>query len=53
MLLPPNAHCHAADAACPLNLVLAPGEAAPGLQAAISSSFAFGGTNATLVFTRC
>ena len=51
--LPPNAHCHAADAACPLNLVLTPGEAAPGLQAAISSSFAFGGTNAALVFKRC
>ena len=51
--LPPNAHCHAADAACLLNLVLTPGEAAPGLQAAISSSFAFGGTNAALVFKRC
>jgi len=35
-----------------LNLVLQPGTAAPNLQAAISSSFAFGGTNSTLLFAR-
>lgn len=50
--LPPNAHCATPDPALGLNLVLEPGSAAPGLQAAISSSFAFGGTNSTLLFTR-
>lgn len=42
----------APDAACPLALVQPGDEGAPGLQAAISSSFAFGGTNATLAFGR-
>jgi len=32
--------------------VLDDGHAAPGLQAAISSSFAFGGSNSVLAFTR-
>jgi len=50
--LPPNAHCDPVDPGCPLNLVRQPGTAAPQLQAAISSSFAFGGTNAALLFTR-
>ena len=50
--LPPNAHAGAADPALPLNLVLDDGHAAPGLQAAISSSFAFGGSNSVLAFTR-
>ena len=50
--LPPNAHCTSADPACRLNLVLELGERAPELRAAISSSFAFGGTNASLVFKR-
>lgn len=50
--LPPNAHCDSPDAALGLNLVLQAGAEAPQLQAAISSSFAFGGTNSTLVFTR-
>ncbi|KNZ32028.1 MAG: beta-ketoacyl synthase [Methylibium sp. NZG] len=50
--LPPNAHCSAVDPACPLNLVLQTGTAAPGLQAAVSNSFAFGGTNSVLVFRR-
>lgn len=50
--LPPNAHCRQPDPACRLNLVLQPGTAAPQLQAAISSSFAFGGTNSALLFTQ-
>ena len=50
--LPPNGHGDAADAACPLNLVRHDDGAAPGLQAAVSSSFAFGGTNAVLAFGR-
>ena len=50
--LPPNAHCASPDPACGLSLVREAGEAAPGLQAAITSSFAFGGTNAALVFKR-
>jgi 3-oxoacyl-[acyl-carrier-protein] synthase II len=50
--LPPNMHCEKADPAIGLNLVTQPGEAAAGLNAAISSSFAFGGTNATLLFER-
>jgi 3-oxoacyl-[acyl-carrier-protein] synthase II len=51
-MLPPNAHCAAPDPQCALNLVLEPGTRATGLQAAISSSFAFGGTNAVLAFKR-
>ena len=50
--LPPNAHCAAQDPDCRLNLTPASGMAAPGLQAAISNSFAFGGTNSVLLFTR-
>jgi 3-oxoacyl-[acyl-carrier-protein] synthase II len=50
--LPPTAHCQHPDPACRLNLVRANGEAAPELEAAISSSFAFGGTNAVLAFRR-
>jgi 3-oxoacyl-[acyl-carrier-protein] synthase II len=50
--LPPNAHCERPDPACALNLVLESGQTAPGLVAAVSSSFAFGGTNAVLAFTR-
>lgn len=50
--LPPNAHCSSPDPALGLNLVPAGGAEAPQLQAAISSSFAFGGTNATLLFAR-
>ena len=50
--LPPNAHCASPDPACGLNLVREPGETSPGLQAAITSSFAFGGTNAALIFKR-
>jgi 3-oxoacyl-[acyl-carrier-protein] synthase II len=50
--LPPNAHCDSPDSACRLNLVTRPNEAAPSLVAAISSSFAFGGTNTVLAFRR-
>lgn len=50
--VPPNAHCTEIDPACRLNLVLRTGESAPGLIAAISSSFAFGGTNSVLAFKR-
>jgi 3-oxoacyl-[acyl-carrier-protein] synthase II len=50
--LPPNAHCTEQDPACALNLVLHTGEQAPQLQAAISNSFAFGGSNSSLLFTR-
>jgi len=50
--LPPNAHCAEVDPACTLNLVREPGCAAPGLNAALSNSFAFGGTNSVLLFTR-
>jgi 3-oxoacyl-[acyl-carrier-protein] synthase II len=50
--LPPNANCREPDPDCPLNLVLAPGEASPALEAAVTNSFAFGGTNSTLLFRR-
>jgi len=50
--LPPNMNCREADPACRLNLVREPGATAPALNAAISSSFAFGGTNVALLFTR-
>jgi 3-oxoacyl-[acyl-carrier-protein] synthase II len=50
--LPPNAHATMIDPDCPLNLVREPGTAAPDLSAAISNSFAFGGTNSVLLFTR-
>ena len=50
--LPPNAHCSAIDPACQLNLVLEPNTSAPHLDAAISNSFAFGGSNSVLLFKR-
>jgi 3-oxoacyl-[acyl-carrier-protein] synthase II len=48
--LPPNMHAEAIDPACCMNLVMQPGTEAPALRAAISSSFAFGGTNSVLLF---
>ena len=56
-LLPPNvnggAPGHSAtDPDCPLNLVQLGEQAAPDLRAAVSSSFAFGGSNVALVFTQ-
>lgn len=50
--LPPQAHLTALDPACVLNLVSSGAPDAPGLEAAISSSFAFGGSNAALLFCR-
>ncbi|CAN5682253.1 beta-ketoacyl-[acyl-carrier-protein] synthase family protein [soil metagenome] len=50
--LPPSAHCGTVDPACALNLVLESGYNAPDIRAAISNSFAFGGTNSVLLFKR-
>ena len=50
--LPPNVNGGEIDPACRLNLVLEPNTRASRLGAAISNSFAFGGTNAVLLFTR-
>jgi 3-oxoacyl-[acyl-carrier-protein] synthase II len=50
--LPPQANCDRPDPDCALRLVSPAATAAPRLQAAISSSFAFGGSNAALLFTR-
>lgn len=50
--IPPNMHCDQQDADCKVALVREPGHAAPALRAAISNSFAFGGTNTTLAFKR-
>ena len=48
--IPPTAHSHPADSACAVPIVRDQGEDAPDLNAAISSSFAFGGTNVVLAF---
>ena len=50
--LPPSMHCEQVDPECKVALVREPGQTAPQLQAAISNSFAFGGTNTVLVFRR-
>jgi 3-oxoacyl-[acyl-carrier-protein] synthase II len=50
--LPPNANSVDIDPACRVNLVKETGVAAPQLEAAISNSFAFGGTNSVLLFKR-
>ncbi|MGJ7530939.1 beta-ketoacyl-[acyl-carrier-protein] synthase family protein [Variovorax sp. GB1P17] len=50
--LPPNANCNEIDPACGLHLVTQGDTAAPALEAAISNSFAFGGTNSVLLFRR-
>lgn len=50
--LPPNANCAEMDPACSLNLVQPGDTAAPSLEAAVSNSFAFGGTNSVLLFRR-
>jgi 3-oxoacyl-[acyl-carrier-protein] synthase II len=49
--VPPNAHCRDPDPACAVRLVVE-GEDMPDLRYAVSSSFAFGGTNQVLVFGR-
>jgi 3-oxoacyl-[acyl-carrier-protein] synthase II len=50
--VPPNAHVTSIDPACRLNLVLHADTEATGLEAAVSNSFAFGGTNSVLLFRR-
>jgi 3-oxoacyl-[acyl-carrier-protein] synthase II len=50
--LPPNANCAEIDPACSLNLVTPDETSAPALEAAVSNSFAFGGTNSVLLFRR-
>ncbi len=50
--IPPTAHCDNPDPACAVPLVRGVGVAAPALRAAISNSFAFGGSNAVLAFRR-
>jgi len=47
--LPPNIHYAHPDPACALRIVTA-AEDAPSLAVAVSNSFGFGGSNATLVF---
>lgn len=48
--LPPSAHVTAQDPACAIRLVADGETPARDLQAAMSNSFAFGGTNAVLIF---
>jgi 3-oxoacyl-[acyl-carrier-protein] synthase II len=50
--LPPNANCSEVDPACSLNLVTQHDTSAPNIEAAMSNSFAFGGTNSVLLFRR-
>jgi 3-oxoacyl-[acyl-carrier-protein] synthase II len=50
--LPPTAFLTAPDPDCDLDLVPGAGRAAPGLELAVSNSFAFGGSNAALVLRR-
>ncbi|MFG6412885.1 beta-ketoacyl-[acyl-carrier-protein] synthase family protein [Roseateles sp. DC23W] len=49
--LPPNANCANPDSALGLRLVSPASSSTPELRAAMSSSFAFGGTNSVLLFT--
>jgi 3-oxoacyl-[acyl-carrier-protein] synthase II len=50
--LPPNAHTFNPDATLGLQLVPPQGQTDADLRAAVSSSFAFGGTNSVLAFRR-
>ncbi len=50
--IPPTANLTRPDPACDLDCVPVEGRAAPDLDVAISNSFAFGGSNATLVLRR-
>jgi len=50
--LPPSAHVSSQDPACAIRLVTQADSPAPDLHAAMSNSFAFGGTNAVLIFRR-
>lgn len=49
--LPPNMHCSRQDEACAIRLAQTPGQSAR-FHAAISNSFAFGGSNVVLAFRR-
>jgi len=51
-VLPPTMHLDTPDPACDLDYVALKARAAPGLEAILSSSFAFGGTNAVLAARR-
>ncbi len=50
--MPPTAHLTVPDPACDLDCVAGVGRDAPDLEVALSNSFAFGGSNATLVLRR-
>jgi len=50
--VPPTANLTAPDPACDLDCVAGVGRDAPELEVALSNSFAFGGSNATLVLRR-
>jgi 3-oxoacyl-[acyl-carrier-protein] synthase II len=50
--VPPTAFCARPDPKCAVPLVRGQGEEAPELRAAISNSFAFGGTNVVLALAR-
>ena len=50
--IPPTANLTVADPACDLDCVPGVGRDAPDLEVALSNSFAFGGSNATLVLRR-
>ena len=50
--IPPTANLTAPDPACDLDCVAGVGREAPDLEIALSNSFAFGGSNATLVLRR-
>jgi len=50
--LPPTANLTVPDPACDLDCVAGVGRDAPELEVALSNSFAFGGSNATLVLRR-
>jgi 3-oxoacyl-[acyl-carrier-protein] synthase II len=50
--IPPTAFLTAPDPGCDLDLVPGVGREAPGLDLAVSNSFAFGGSNAALVLQR-
>ena len=52
-IVPPTQGVHTIDARCAgLGHVLGEGQRANGLRHALTNSFAFGGTNASLVFSR-
>jgi 3-oxoacyl-[acyl-carrier-protein] synthase II len=50
--VPPTASCDHPDPQCDVHVVRGRGDALPALEAAISNSFAFGGTNVVLAFKR-